>query len=271
MTICIATICEKGQVIIVASDHMVTAGFLMLEFEHPGSKIELLTPACVGMTAGDALASTELFDICRAKVNQLSAPTIEIIANEIKEQFSCLRRRRAEERLLGPRGLTMRMFYVDGLMSKLHPEMAFGIDREITQSKFPIEVIIAGVDSSGAHIYGIDDPGIANIYDKLGYHAVGSGCRHALYAIIDGNHSIKRGLNETVYLVYEAKRRAQLAPGVGSDTQMAIITSKGVHSLTKKDIGHLASIYEKKIAPRLKDTEDEIATLKFNSGNDEHE
>lgn len=263
MTICIAAICDEGKSVVVASDKMVTANFLALEFEHPGSKVEYLTPTCFALSAGDALAGTELFRSCRALVNQLNAPTIEIIVNEVTNQFSNLRRMRAEEKILTPRGLSLKSFYIDGLMGKLHPEMAFGIDREITQFRFPIELIVTGVDSSGAHIYSISDPGSAEVYDKLGYHAIGSGQRHALYTIIDAEYSSTKGLNEAAYIVYEAKRRAELAPGVGDATQMFIINTDGIQLVHVNELKKLEEIHRKKTAPLVKEFTKDIAELSF--------
>jgi len=66
MTICISAICEGGKAVVVASDRMVTAGFLALEFEHPGGKIKEISKTCVGLTAGDALAQIELFRACNS-------------------------------------------------------------------------------------------------------------------------------------------------------------------------------------------------------------
>ncbi len=263
MTICIAALCENSKFAVIATDHMVTASFLALEFEHPESKVDLLTQTCVGLTAGDALANTELFRCCRRNVNQLSSPTIEIIAAEVKDQFARLRLRKAEEVILQPRGLTCKNFYVDGLMKSMPAEMVFGIDRDISGMKYPVEIIVVGVDETGSHIYGINDPGTVEIYDKLGYHAIGSGSRHALYTIIDGNHSRKRALNETIFLIYEAKRRAELAPGVGKTTEIAIITPGGVKLLTQTEKNNLKIIYERKVDPQIKEFKKEISKLSF--------
>jgi hypothetical protein len=104
MTICIAAICENGEAVIVTSDRMITANFLALEFEHPNPKIEKLADCCVGLTAGDALAHTELFRACRQYVQQMKSPQVELIVNEVKDQFLSLRQKRAEEEILRPRG-----------------------------------------------------------------------------------------------------------------------------------------------------------------------
>ena len=55
MTICIATSCDDSQSIVVASDRMLTAPFLTVEFDHHDAKIDQIGDSCVALSAGDAL------------------------------------------------------------------------------------------------------------------------------------------------------------------------------------------------------------------------
>ncbi len=71
MTVCIAAICDGGQSVVVASDTTVTNTAIPIEFEHFGSKISDLSPTCIAMTAGDALAHTELFGMVRGSLAAL--------------------------------------------------------------------------------------------------------------------------------------------------------------------------------------------------------
>lgn len=266
MTICIATICENRNAVVVASDRMVTAQFLALEFEHPGSKIEIISKTCVGLTAGDALAHTELFRACRGMIGALHSPTVGLIADQVNEQFGDLRRKRAEDVVLKPRGMTLNMFY-QGQMKQLPLELSMGLDSSIQNATFPLSIIIAGVDDTGAHLYGIENPGVIDCYDSLSYHAVGSGTSHALLNIIGNEHSIKRSLKETLYEVYEAKRKAELAQGVGEATEIGIITINGVMMLSDNEKNLLEQIYAEKISPQLDEIQELITQLPI--GNDE--
>lgn len=249
MTVCIAAVCADGQKVVVASDRMVSAGFLALEFEHPNAKMQTLSETCVGLTAGDALAHTELFRACRVRVQRLQAPGLELIANQVKDEFGTLRRTRAEDSILRPRGLTLEMFYQQGLMRHLPVEIALTLDSQIQSAKFPLEIIIAGVDTSGAHIYGVHDPGVVECYDSLSYHAIGSGSRHALMTLIGHEHSSDRSVNDTVYSVYEAKKRAEVAQGVGEATEIGIVTDSETRILTDEQKQALEGIYRKTSVP----------------------
>jgi hypothetical protein len=266
MTICVASLCEKANSIVFASDRMITAGFLALEFEHPTSKIDILSDHCIGLTTGDVLANIELFRACKNFVQQIQSPSIELIANQIGEQFVILRRKRAEETLLKPRGITLNSFYQEGLISKLPSDLSMVIDRGIHQCEYPIELIITGVDNSGAHIYGIRDPGIVTCYDSLGYHAVGSGMSHALLSFVANEGNSDNDINMAVFLTYEAKRKAEVAQGVGEATDIGIINDKRIKMLSEEEKKKLDQIYNKKMKPQLKEIQEEISKLNFSEG-----
>src|ERR1700704_6107506 len=100
MTICIAANCAKGQAVVVASDRMLSAEFLTLEFDHPDAKIEEISRSCVALSAGDALASQGVL-ACHA--GELHNPSISDLTDQIRQRFIEARRRRASEHLLEPR------------------------------------------------------------------------------------------------------------------------------------------------------------------------
>ena len=68
MTVCIAATAADKSAVVVASDKMISAGFLSLEFDHPESKIEALGATCVGLCSGDALPAGDFVGsiCCRA-------------------------------------------------------------------------------------------------------------------------------------------------------------------------------------------------------------
>jgi hypothetical protein len=84
-------------------------------------------------------------------------------------------------------------------------------------------MIVAGVDDSGARVAYLGNPGTLAWLDKLGYAAIGSGGIHATTKLSLGSQTRGSTLLETLYRVYEAKRAAEVAPGVGPDTDVAIV------------------------------------------------
>jgi hypothetical protein len=265
VTICIAAICDSGESVVVASDRMITAGFLALEYEHPGPKLERVSPCIVGLTAGDALIVTELFRGCRGRIEELQSPAVGKVAEVVKDQFVDLRKRQVEELYLLPRGLTLKEFYREGYMNRLPDQVAFTLDSDMSKERLNLDVIIAGVDDTGAHIYGIDDPGSVRCYDRIAYHGVGSGLTHALLTLAANQYCQERNINETVFLVFEAKKKAELAPGVGSATEMGIVTGGRLVELSDEHKGQLQEIYTQKVAPQLEHVEKAVADLPFGS------
>ena len=98
MTICIAGICEKSSSIILASDSMITNPGLSIEFEHPTKKMTFLSESCIALTAGDALAHTELFNIALYEICQLREPSINKIVEKIKECYQNIRHKEIAEK-----------------------------------------------------------------------------------------------------------------------------------------------------------------------------
>ncbi len=97
------------------------------------------------------------------------------------------------------------------------------IDEQLATYDYGLEVLVAGVDSDGAHIYKIDNPGTAECFDTIGYHAIGSGEPHAIYSLVDAGHTHAATLQQTMWSVFEAKKLAERAPGVGVAGDFAVV------------------------------------------------
>jgi hypothetical protein len=80
-------------------------------------------------------------------------------------------------------------------------------------------VIFCGVDTKGQHIYVVHDNDIG-CYDKIGFACIGSGSRHANSQFMLQGHTPASSLAETMLLGYLAKKRSEVAPGVGPDTDI---------------------------------------------------
>lgn len=264
MTICIAAIAADRSAIVVASDKMLSAAFLNLEFDHPRSKLEHLGSLCIGMSAGDALPVGELFASANPIATQLQNPQVEQIAGAIKEKYCKVRAKRIQETVFQPRGLTIDAFYQEGLIRQFPPDIAVSLDDMVHRGNLGIDLIIAGVDQYGAHIFGVSDPGIVSPYDRIGYHAIGSGLNHALLCLIGTGQNWLTSINQTVFNVYRAKRQAELAPGVGQSIDMRVITSEVSRSVTDEEYLHLKTILEELLVPQDKQLHEKISKLGFN-------
>jgi len=252
MTICIAALCGEAKVVVVASDRMITATYPPIEFEHGIPKLEIICPTCIVLTAGDALAHADICRAVRGKVSSLTRPRMVVITEEIRKTYVTQRQKTISERFLEPRGWTLEGFY-EKYARTLHPDLVVTIDHEIATYDYGLQLIVAGVDPEEAHIYGIRHPGEVDCYDSLGYHAIGIGAMHAVSSLIANGYQPNIGINMAVYLVYEAKKNAESAPGVGQNTDIAIIEGEGHKTITSDQISLLEGIYDSR---RIRQTDE---------------
>ncbi len=244
MTVCIAAMCDKGTKVVVASDTTVTNMLIPIEFEHLQGKISRLSPTCVAMTAGDALAYTELFSMVTTNLSALREPSIFDIVDNIKSCYKDVRHQEIRERILGPRGLEdLEHFYK--LQTHLEREVVYKIQNQIDTYDYGLEILVAGMSGARSHIYGVIDPGTSLCFDAINFHAIGSGMILALNSLISNSCDLNKSYQETIIAVFQAKRLAEKAPGVGTETDMAIVMDKGALWISREEIQNLIPIHEK--------------------------
>lgn len=263
MTICIGALCNGGKSVVLAADGMVTTNLPPIEFEHPGTKIEFLTEKSALLSAGQVLPGTEVLRRAKARLSSTGSGTMEDIAKAVGESYSEYRSEIIEQRWLKPRGLTLDLFYKEGKIQQIPREIALPMDRDMIKFNLGVDLIVAGIDEAGAHIYTVLNPGIPNCHNRIGYVAVGSGTIHAISTFIFNDFSVESTLNEAVYYACEAKINSESAPGVGVETSMAVIKASGMKMLDEEHVGLLRKTARKVIRPRLAQERRAIKALPF--------
>jgi hypothetical protein len=122
-------------------------------------------------------------------------------------------------------------------------------------------MILAGVDSKGAHIYSIRNPGIKDCFDTIGFHAIGIGELHAVQVFIAHRYSTSCNTLEALNIVYAAKKAAEVAPGVGGATDIAIISRDGIKILEQTIITELNKLYDEVRVPLSQEIASKSARL----------
>ncbi|MCK4385992.1 MAG: hypothetical protein KAW52_06985 [candidate division Zixibacteria bacterium] len=245
MTICIGAICEQSSSLILATDSMLTNEGLSIQFEHPTKKMTSLSDSCIALTAGDALAHTELFNMVQDEITKLKAPSVLEIVDKIKECYQRIREKEIKEKILIPKGFNdFKDFYE--AQRVLIPDVALTIQSQIERYDYGLEILVAGISGEVTHIYGISDPGTSKCLDAIGFHAIGSGLPHAVNTLIARGCYQGTALKEALLIVYEAKKMAEKAPGVGANiTDMCIMDPQGITEFPHDKFGELHKIYEK--------------------------
>lgn len=245
MTVCIGAICDKGNSIIISSDGMITSRMPPIEFETKNKKISELSNKCLVLTAGDALAHVELFSKVKKECENQCNDT-NFFVSKIKESYKFLRERAIRERILNKNGFEdFDVFFQK--QQVLNKEIVFGIQREISNFNYGLDILLCGVDEK-AHIFTITNPGTSFCYDSLGFVSIGSGYFHAFNTMIARECHPQKSVQEMLLIVYEAKKRAEITPGVGSGvTDLSIITKDGIkhfpRELINEDISRLYKMW----------------------------
>jgi len=233
---------------------MITTGDLTVAFEHDVPKITQLTGNSLALTAGPALIHTDLFREVKKTIHAGATPPINEIVDKIKKEYLAIRNRQVEERFFKVRGFNIEWFMQN--QRALVPEIALRLDQQLERYSFDLSILIAGVDGSGAHLYLVYPPCCSECFEALGYCSIGTGERHADSTFITYRYTPSISVKEALYITYEAKRKAEIAVGVGRSTDMAIISERGIQFLRSEILEMLKHIYEVKIeTQRLKSEE----------------
>lgn len=262
VTVCIAAITTyyddkgtaSGTSVVGASDRMLTAGDV--EFEPQTSKIVQLTTSVFLMTAGDSAFQAEVCrEVQRTVSERIAAEPqnwwrVKDVAYLYLHTMDTIKQKRAEEALLVPLKLDGDTFLARA--HELPRELVQELKDEIQNFRIPeVETIVTGVDTDGgAHIYTVGTHnGISNFlncHDSVGFAAIGSGYWHANSQLMIGGHTRLSPGPETLALVYAAKKRAEVAPGVGKETDIFVIgTNLGAHfTATEEEKKLLEGMYD---------------------------
>jgi 20S proteasome alpha/beta subunit len=248
MTVGIAAMCylNRTPMIVGASDRMITAGDT--EFEPESAKIYHLTNSIAMLIAGETAAQTDIRYRAMLQIGlRLAADAswmrVEEAAHIVSRATVGYHRDFAQRTVLEPMGLTFDTFIAR--QSQFQPSVLSEMMRRISDARPSIQTVVTGVDESGAHTYTIYADGQWVCGDTAGFACIGSGARHAESQFMFAKHSGYRQFPESQLLTYTAKRRAEVAPGVGTDTDMFVVVGLGGYSsLALDEVERLRVLYE---------------------------
>jgi len=222
MTICIAALYENGKGCVLASDQMTTAHFpIGYEFENEEvKKIVKVRETTVAylLTAGDVLFANEILEAVRKDVDEKGVTATPIIAELFRQHYQNVRRQRIIRNELEPRGLAIKSYY-DGHQRLVQPVVMM-IDNALKSYNPRTELIVAGLGEAYCSVFSIMNPGNLFCHDAIGFAAVGSGGPHALYSLIESGYKKSMDAKTVCELVEKAKKRSEVAPGVGKGTEI---------------------------------------------------
>lgn len=164
---------------------------------------------------------TEILNVAKVRVQQQQHTATASEATEVvRAAYQQARLINIVQKELEPRGLSLESYY-NGHQG-LAPQVLQIVDQALSQTDVGVEFIVAGRDDDGYTIHTVTNPGVASDHTPIGYCAIGSGAPHAMYSLIEASYKQSLGKAEVEKLVRNAKTRSEVAPGVGSGTQIQI-------------------------------------------------
>jgi hypothetical protein len=249
MTVCVGAVCAGGEKVVVAADRMFTFNApVSLEFETGEKKIEAISTACVALTAGVAPPGKEIILASKKLLGGALTPAVDVVAETIKASYIQIRANKLREMiiipLLGPDYLKHESMNVSVPQYLEKQQGVFqNIVVQASQFNLQAEFLVAGIDDAGGRLAYIGHPGTIAWLDTLGYGAIGSGAIHATMRLALAGLSRATSLQDTIYRVYEAKRAAEVAPGVGPTTDMAVVHRNRVAYMSHGTMENLKAIF----------------------------
>jgi hypothetical protein len=242
MTQLIAALCDGGKTAIAVSDRMVSSSDMTLGFEAPDAKSEVISNNFVVLVAGTIHEPDLVRDVQQKAKGKDS---FREIADVLKDLYQQLRTKRIEDEILRARwGIeTINEFHKKQRM--LLEGLVIETQERIADYDIGVQMVIAGVDDR-AHIGIVGNPGVWRSYDSLGWCVTGMGDRHAENVFAWYRFSRATPLNQALFITYEAKRKSEMAGGVGKGTDMLVIKADGIHEVNEKTLTALEAIYEER-------------------------
>jgi len=242
MTQLIAAICENGSKVITVSDRMVSTGDMTLAFEHPRIKAIPVSSKAIVLTAG-TVHEPDL--LSQAKEDAKGKEKLLDIAEVLKEVYQKNREKRIVDEVLRPLAGLKSFSEWHAKQNNLHDSLVMQLNDGVASYNLGLTLILAGMDERG-HIIRIENPGTYSSYDTMTFCCVGMGDRHADNVFAWYRYSDTFALTEALYIAFEAKKRAEMAGGVGRSTDAIIIDKQGLNQVSQDTIEAMEKIYNER-------------------------
>jgi hypothetical protein len=241
MTVCAAAVCKAWtktglqDVLLAISDRMITSGDIEYETSFSkiyGLSIDLQQPTkIIALGAGDQDSHNAIIRATHEEMKRNGTTDVGEAARLYGENFAALRKRQAEKSHLAFLGLDADSFIAR--QQEMDSAYALDLSDRLRSEELGVHTIIAGVDATGPHIYSV---GSTNDRDEETCHeichdsaaffyAVGYGSRQFETQYMSARYDRNWPLAPSLLLMYLAKKRAEVSPGVGPSTDMAYIDS----------------------------------------------
>jgi 20S proteasome alpha/beta subunit len=250
MTICIAGIAETG--IISVTDSMVSTD--IFSADRSAFKLVPIHPDWRILYAGDL---ARVMPFCRRATQYIGDRTSEKPCNFIEVEWALRSawqdelREMIENKYLYRYQMTVGDFVRDGEKSfgSQYQSMKYQVD----EVQLGFQMLISGYDILGnPHILSMCDPGTISHHTPYKFWAIGSGAQAALSHFFSyGGAAFGQNQESMLYRCIASKFASEVAPGVGKNTLVAIISREGILSSTSNVSPSIRAVWEKHGIPQM--------------------
>jgi 20S proteasome alpha/beta subunit len=254
MTICIAAICryvygkkpngedDIGYTVITASDRMYTDEGLGIQYETMQGKFSNVAKRVTVLAADNITVHSQILIHLTDALKNNEDVSVREVAELYSSQINKYREANAAKEYLSPFGLTPDTYL--SASKNMDTTLVMAIADKMLNYEVNAEALVVGCDKDGrANIYSVDNGGIVTCHNDIGFAAIGIGHPHANSCFM--SHAYWNGwpYYDAILVTYSAKKLAEVAPGVGKNTDMEFISRDGVFSLYPGTMIALEKLY----------------------------
>lgn len=217
MTIGIGVICESGKSVVVVADRWTTGADANFDVSY--AKIQIISPRVLVVSAGIKHEITHVME----GMHDEPESTVKEFAERLRQSREAMRSKHVATIVNRRLGMDFSKFV--SLAAAADSSLYREVSKEIANVSLAMNLLVAGVDDSGAHLFHADEFPVPARFDDQGFTAIGSGSGHATPSLARQRYRPSCNLAEGVFSAYCAKRAAEFGMHVGGTTDVAIIRS----------------------------------------------
>jgi len=265
MTVGIGAVCQSeddNPKVVAAADRMMTKiGMSPKEYEHTKSKIEAyeFLDECNAIVLGSGMAGLiEMFtneferNLKSAKISddaQEDEDTKEIesyndIVKKAQEAYQSTITDRINNRILGSYGLEFEDLTDKELRDDITAQLSKKAEDRREELRRQLRVILAGVYEGEPFLFEV---GFGDFVNKsaTSFCSIGSGGEPASTSLIQSSYDECCGELESIMTVFEAKKKAEKAQGVGDEqTDIVVVEEQNVKVIGDNELNEIEKEYE---------------------------
>lgn len=186
-----------------------------------------------------------LFDECIKDIKPTSS--FSEIKNKIFENMKQIRNEAIKNEIYNKFNINQE-FIANMLNQPVQNPFANGILETISNFNLETSIMLIGFNEElKAQICEINENGIVDFRD-IQFHSIGSGTVQAINTLLFQRQHCNEKLISTIYNVFKAKKNAEVASGVGRETEILILHSSGeCNEISDKDIVTMDSVYKSEL------------------------